>query len=993
MNISVVYPGEHTNYDKLATGTPMSIVDIKDVLDLCTTLPLYNTDGTIRAKHKDGVIFPIVKNTLGSASEDYYDRLVCDGVVLIDIDHITTEQADCIYDNFEKLCLNFLPLYAIQRSSSYFIRKNSDDVGLHLYIHTPKGNGWDYRYYSKLCLYYIPAVILTVTGINLYERNKKIKVLDPALCVPGQRFFLYHSPYKTNSVNFVPERSFFNRMQQEMQSSSLVRKYICDLAINPGEGTSPFVYTNIENDKHIDYKLVGISEPINNIKHLGRAQRWYLYCALISVFGEKQRVDAEFARCMKLMEIGGHSTEYYIKEGATSDWFKSYKAKSYNTDILSQFGYNVEQLVKTNGQLELQKGQYLSDIQDQIEHLIEQNDYRCEIIAPTGTGKTVLINGPTEKSTITDVGTSLCAIFEQKKETTGIAEKYNAVVVVPYNMTNGLYNNLTCISSDNGLTKKENESLIKKGNPLVMVFDQFLIYKDLLIDRTIILDEAHTIFTDKTYRTSVVKFADFVVKNNMKIIAFTATPEIEADILKIKQFTVSAYQKPINMQIVNFEPYEIDNQTVNPNTFNFEVKLADRLKTGEQMIFFDNKNSRNLADYIKSTKSADAVTVVRADTKENDKVKRLRENEIIETQFLVSTKAGFQGLNYKNENRITAVINFEYMSSYKSDIFQTIGRFRKSNDINVIVLYSKKDVSTVQEKIDLTNEKNKVYDDIGATQFNNVDQSVLDPDQQKIMLEMEQYFMENSTYESVLSEIKKHQNIRVKEKQYSCSNKRYDNKEKRSESDKFIEGIKNNNWNRITGNVFWDKNVEMMRELELENIQTDMILDIVNTKKKNVLFETIAEELLTIINIANRGTVEEIQEFEGKLEKWVTDNKRKNVDVQLYKYFKRQLVLVKKTIKIKKQMIEQNKNVNDFISAVLDEFLYEQSTVCSKESDAGKVGGKIGGKIGGKNGSPRKRVKDLKTNKIYESLTDFAAAYGKSSSWASKHKTNWITID
>ena len=51
------------------------------------------------------------------------------------------------------------------------------------------------------------------------------------------------------------------------------------------------------------------------------------------------------------------------------------------------------------------------------------------------------------------------------------------------------------------------------------------------------------------------------------------------------------------------------------------------------------------------------------------------------------------------------------------------------------------------------------------------------------------------------------------------------------------------------------------------------------------------------------------------------------------------------------------------------------------------------GKVGGKNSSPKKRIKVLTTGIIYESITDFANAYGKSSSWASKHKTYWKSVD
>ena len=81
-------------------------------------------------------------------------------------------------------------------------------------------------------------------------------------------------------------------------------------------------------------------------------------------------------------------------------------------------------------------------------------------------------------------------------------------------------------------------------------------------------------------------------------------------------------------------------------------------------------------------------------------------------------------------------------------------------------------------------------------------------------------------------------------------------------------------------------------------------------------------------------------------------------------------------------MIEENRDINDFISAVIDEFLNDQAEIKHNESEAGKIGGK----------KRNKRVKDITTGIIYDSLSDFAAAYGKSSAWASKYKDKWEKI-
>ena len=84
-------------------------------------------------------------------------------------------------------------------------------------------------------------------------------------------------------------------------------------------------------------------------------------------------------------------------------------------------------------------------------------------------------------------------------------------------------------------------------------------------------------------------------------------------------------------------------------------------------------------------------------------------------------------------------------------------------------------------------------------------------------------------------------------------------------------------------------------------------------------------------------------------------------------------------------MEETKGDINNYAyaNAFIDMFLNEGNEVKQKESEAGKIGGKIGGK------KRNKRVKDLTTGIIYDSLSDFAAAYGKSSAWASKYKDKW----
>ena len=211
------FKGRKQTSDRFCTGTPMQEKELDWILDYCKNV-LKPGGG----KHQDGVIFPVLKNTLGEVDVSRYGEVKYDGTICVDIDHISAEWADKIFNNFEEICKYLTCLYAIQYSSSYYIRKGSDDVGLHIYLGDKGGDGFTYAKHSKFLLVSVAAAIYKAIGLNVYDLHKtlweksknssdKIRVLDTHNCKLGQRFFLYHSDYKKYPY-FVPmEESFYEK--------------------------------------------------------------------------------------------------------------------------------------------------------------------------------------------------------------------------------------------------------------------------------------------------------------------------------------------------------------------------------------------------------------------------------------------------------------------------------------------------------------------------------------------------------------------------------------------------------------------------------------------------------------------------------------------------------------------------------------------------------------------------------------------------------------
>ena len=103
------FKGRKQTSDRFCTGTPMQEKELDWILDYCKNV-LKPGGG----KHQDGVIFPVLKNTLGEVDVSRYGEVKYDGTICVDIDHISVEWADKIFNNFEEICKYLTCLYAIQ---------------------------------------------------------------------------------------------------------------------------------------------------------------------------------------------------------------------------------------------------------------------------------------------------------------------------------------------------------------------------------------------------------------------------------------------------------------------------------------------------------------------------------------------------------------------------------------------------------------------------------------------------------------------------------------------------------------------------------------------------------------------------------------------------------------------------------------------------------------------------------------------------------------
>ena len=262
---------------------------------------------------------------------------------------------------------------------------------------------------------------------------------------------------------------------------------------------------------------------------------------------------------------------------------------------------------------------------------------RIKVVSPTGTGKTVLINK--------------------------LAENNKTLIVVPYNSQLVNYNGCNVLTPDNKFDY---------GRSNVGVVDQCVKYMSKLDESwTIIIDETH-LLTDDEWREAYTRFNSKIKDFKGKVIGFTATAAIE-DLIVDYEDTLVFYKerKPLNVKW-----YDVKWPVSQIPKFINEDRTT--------IVFSDAHNISLYHNWI--TKHGKGNTAcLRSDTQHNKLFMRTIEEQrlVVKTNF--STKILYSGNNFNNEEPVTIIIETNPFIDY-TYIVQAIGRFRKSEDIEVIII-------------------------------------------------------------------------------------------------------------------------------------------------------------------------------------------------------------------------------------------------------------------------------------------------------------------
>lgn len=792
---------------KEKNGTLLEQWDLNRVLILCSKLD------KATEKHQNGSIFPYINPTLGKNT--WVDKCgTNDGVIFIDIDNITHEVADKIYNAWEDLCIEFPCLYAIQFSSSYYLYENK--AGLHIYVASGKLNEFDYKYLASLSLMIFAHIVFKFLGIDLREPlidNENI--LDDHNTLITQRFFLYYSEFKINDDYILIRKDIVDKETIIKLKAEFPKLYLNDSVKIP-------VKINLDmtdGDNHAEKICIDRNFKIAN--YSGNDIRWRISRIAQHIFG-----DGAKAWCDKYFYCEGNKS-IYTKQNSTEDLSGVIK------EWLEMNGYlssKTENLIRN--------GEYITKYKNKIVDFIKEHRH-AEINGPTGTGKTTLING---------VKNYQYDLFNSNPDMVfSLAHELNAIVIVPFNVTNKLYDNMIEISSDN-------DNKIKEDEPAVMIWDQAIKHWGEIKDRMLIIDEAHCLFLDRRYRDKAVLLMNKLKEDNCRYALFTATPsgegeELDCDYLKFVNERPYIHTDFINVDNVDLAQYRYIVNCLNNKWF-------------DKIVLFDDTSAKKIyeklycdGDYIND------IAYIRADTKNGDDFINLRDNELLEKRLTICTCVAFNGLNFKNKNEnILVITSYQQGNTTASEIIQEAGRIRNSN-VYLRIFYDNVDRTDNLE--DHISKAETLHDaeillDIpeGLLPYNS---KLVNEDVKEALRNINEYLNKNSDIEVIIDALLDTGYFVIKKT--DCTNP--ENKQgnrmilalKKKESNEFVKDLLNDEiFNKEYDDKYkkeWQHQInKIINNDTYIGVTLDTFKDFYNNSDKQTLISTVIQKIYKAINIS-----------------------------------------------------------------------------------------------------------------------------------------------
>ena len=663
-------------------GTDLIQKDFKTLILETSDPTKYNPQ---EKKENDGLYVRYASNVLGRycperkniAEKSKVNEFATSKLIFIDIDDITKEEVDNVFAIADELFKQFPFVMGMQKSTSYYLKK--DKAGLHIFCRVNEYN-----------LSYCPVYSVMLSAIVFDWISSKVKLSnnawDPSLHSFWQRFFIHYGEVRWNDDYTIWDmkvdinekerlmkkyKEFFNKVSGFDMSGG---EDDVDNAV-PDNAVPDNAYIDITKVKQRTYatpleaklKDGEVLKMPGDVIFMDHKERFMIAAAL------KSRLGVDFAT---FKEFFSHIMSK--SEGIVSDchllyqyWnqkendVKENSERDYPTIGLSKLrrrGWLVEM---TTG-CDMKSNEYLAKYEDEIVDFIKAHK-RCAVTAPTGAGKTTLING-----TGGDVD---CIDIFDVTGNIGVAKLLNAIVIVPFNATNQLYNNLFEIST----VKGNQNDIIPEDKACTLVIDQAYKHIKEFEGRYVIIDESHVLFIDRNYRESAAKLLVALKECNCHICCMSATLTGEIDVLGITDiYSKTKDRNKANVKFIQVEPKKSGAVVM--------MEMCD--PRYDRIVLFSDSYTLKAAEWIvnKKTLAPSEVTIMHSRFASTKQFERLKDTEMLENQYTLCTRLAYNGLNFKNKGeRIKIIMDFVPGDTLPAEVIQAIGRIRNSKVDAVIV--------------------------------------------------------------------------------------------------------------------------------------------------------------------------------------------------------------------------------------------------------------------------------------------------------------------
>lgn len=691
-------------------------------------------------------------------------------------------------------------------------------------------------------MFYLACVakaILKITGIDLREEEKALDVHTKSC---EQRLFVYDPKQHPYKVNPFPTAITLDGIEKAFEEYPMLK---------PAPKTSAVMVENF--DGIFDARKRRDSEKIT-------LDRNYCICGY---YGNDARW--RVANVLAYLCNGNLDAAKSIIQNNFSnpcDFSFASVSKGINHSVLNWVMSNLQ--TKYGGDC----GGYLAEKMDEIVKFVGLHPHSL-LVAPTGSGKTTLVNG-------------IKGGFD------GLAKRLNAVVVTPFNNMLHLYDSMTAIKSNPKGGANVND--YRSDEPCVIIWDQVnkLIKKIIEDDRTVIIDESHTLFLDRDYRDSAVRLMH-QLKDVRKVIAITATPTGEERELNLERLEYRSHKGLVDTTL-RYTKSNVGTCMLGDIIYNTNHSEYDRI------VVFSDQYVRRLHENLDARLIPHAF--IHSKNRNGEDFKLLQEKEILTERVTLCTSLAYNGLNFKNENEnVLVLMDCIEGQTLASHIIQCVGRLRRSAVTLKMYMIDAGNQPTVEQK---KFQSDLVTNSIVDSSIVSVDVRYIDENVVSAMRSIEDYSKEHGSFESIKKELKETEYFVIREV-YDEEGKDPINaqlvlKEKRAMEEAWLQGFLQGFHSMdeaVSNNEYYLAVDRQMRNLIWEYaIRPEVVREILKNKKGDKLVSTVFEELRKKCQL-NTYTDEEYKRMVSSIERWIRENKVELGDA-IVKQFKSNLRDMKK---------------------------------------------------------------------------------------------------